>query len=462
MQQIPLSALLDRAAALLREGRAAEARVMLSPAVTQYPDHPALWFYFGFACHMVGDYGVAALAWGRSYDLEPQAQVLTNLGAATREGRPVAARAILRKAMRLQPGEIGNVINLLGCYVNEGDPVAGLRVIEEHPEALDHPQARFNAGLLALEAGDFGRGFRWYATGQHECRESRTYEGAEPLRAENFEAARGSRLIVYGEQGIGDELMFGTMLADVVRDFTVIYDHHPRLTELVGSAPWADRVERHATRKGEASWYRSGMADYAVPIGNLGQWYRSTREAFVWHGPVYRASADEAATNRRYLEALAAGRRIIGLALRGGTLKTARTYRSLDVPVLDRWWRRDDVLWVLLDYDDMSPVIREITERYGPGRVVWYPSISWAWDYARMAALVAATDAVVSVCQSVAHLSAAMGHRTCVLTPQRPAWRYGVGSTSVWYWYPAGHATLHRQRGVSWNEAMSEIEQCLL
>src|ERR1044071_5382433 len=125
-------------------------------------------------------------------------------------------------------------------------------------------------------------------------------------------------------------------------------------------------------------------------------------------------------------------------------MSAARTYRILHPQSLHAVLSDPRYLFVSLDYEDMTNLGNYITEAYGPNRFLWYPSICWAWDYKHVAALAKATDAVVTVCQSVAHLSAAMGHPTYVLTPSKPAWRYGL-TGETWNWYSHPNARLLRQ-----------------
>ncbi len=39
-------------------------------------------------------------------------------------------------------------------------------------------------------------------------------------------------LICFGEQGIGDEIMFSTMLNDAIEHYEIVFECHPRLEKL--------------------------------------------------------------------------------------------------------------------------------------------------------------------------------------------------------------------------------------
>lgn len=458
MQQVGLNEVIARVAKHLGDNELEPVPALLFPALNQFPDNPALWFYAGFFHNRVGAPAQAEAAWRRSYELEPQPLVLANLGAVLKDiGQPDQARVVLRRCLNAIPDDAGAACNITGTFVNEGCPHEGIEIGEAAVAGgYASRQTQFNLALLHLEAGNFARGFELYANGEHEARDRRIYGSATRMDASNFEAAKGSRLVVYGEQGIGDELMFATMLPDIRKDFTVTFDCHPRLDTLHATAPWGD-LERHATRKEKPTWFTEG--DYYAPIGDLAQFYRKDRAAFAWRGPYYQGDPSKV---RPYLDALADGRKVVGLAMRGGSLKTARTYRVIRPDFLVPLLERTDTLFVSLDYEDMSDVVAWVQARYGPDRFLWHPSINWAWEYHHVANLIAGLDGVISVCQSVAHLAAAMGRRTAVLTPSRPAWRYGVERRiqpcppEQWYWYPSGDAALCRQLGADWGPAVRQ------
>ena len=141
-------------------------------------------------------------------------------------------------------------------------------------------------------------------------------------------------------------------------------------------------------------------------------------------------------------------RPIVGLATRGGVMQTSRTYRTIRSDDLDRLFTQTDALFVCLDYDDVMDMANYIGTKHGEDRFKWWPSIVQHWDFDHVAALIEATDLTVTVCQSVAHLSASLAHPTRVLTPKRCAWRYAPApgiDPERWYWYGGANVKLYRQ-----------------
>lgn len=466
MHSLGLQSVVEQVEAALREGNANLAEQLLTPALDQRPNHAVLWFYYGSLCVARGQSALGYQCLLKSMDLEPHPAVWGNAAHCLRSMQQIdACRNLLQIGLEHDPGNPHILANLCGSYVNEGDPLPGIEYgnkVKDHAEC--GPGAKFNLALLNLEAGNLAEGFELYATGHHTAREDRVYEPDPPvLTREMHERLMGTdaRLLVYGEQGLGDELMFATMLKQASRDYKIVFDCHPRLQLLHETSKLAMETDVHfePTRKVRDRVVSSHGCEAKVAIGNLARFYRTSFDQFPAH-PHYSAPQDLAAQYREHLTKIAGGRQIIGLATRGGLMQTARLYRMLPLEVLERLFSDDSLMFVSLDYEDMTTLAQWSAQKYGPGKFIWQPSILWHWQYEYTAALVAATDAVVTVPQTVAHLSAAMGHPTYVMTPSRPDWRLGL-SGETWYWYPGSNTRLLRQQGQSWQPALQRLFELL-
>lgn len=477
MHSLALDQVVREVSEALKAENVNRARELLFPALDQKPDVGPLWFYAGIIESLSGRQAVAYELFRRSNELEPHPANWANLGGVLRTmGRIEECRAMLNRGLE-RMGENADLLgNLSGSYVNEGDPQPGIEYGERALAlAPDHGGAKFNLSLLYLESGQFDKGFDFYAEGAHRHRIEKTYDPDPPQLTPELHAqhrGQGKKLIVWAEQGIGDELMFATVLADAKKDYEIIFECHARLESMFRDSSWFKApgypITLHPTRKVSHDETVSGAgAHFKTAIGNLGRFYRRSPSDFRWDGPIYGAKSAEVQEMREFLEAVADGRKIIGLALRGGTMSTARTYRVMQPDDLKGLFDDERYLFVSLDYEDMTGLGEWFTRTYRtsrfefqPPRFLWYPSVCWAWDFEHQAALVAATDAVVTVCQSVAHLSAGMGHPTYVMTPSRPAWRYGL-SGEEWFWYPHPNARLLRQVGEDWRPASTALVDSL-
>lgn len=466
-----LKDVVERIQVCIGEGRIAEAEQLLFPALDQMPDTPALWFYAGSLFQTKGQHSLAIECWKKCHEIEPNPLVFVNLGAAYRTmNRIDECRSILQHGLTYLPDDAQLLTNLCGSYVNEGNPGPGIEAGEKALANGADNRATFNLGLLYLENGEYGKGFDHYSEGKHQHREERSYgpDDQLPLLSPQLHKelkGRDKTILIYGEQGLGDEIMFSTVLKNVVEDYDIIFDSHPRLELLHKTSMWArlgrarfSKVRITPTRKTqEPDIDLSGVAA-KVAIGDLCRLYRRDRADFYWEGPTLFAPEKETQEMRAQLELLANGRKIIGLATRGGTISTNTKYRRLPQEVIESLLAREDCYFVGLDYEDMTELSMWAQNKYGD-RYMWSAAVNFHWDIHHLAALIAATDTVITPCQTVAHLSAALGHSTHVLVPHKTAWRYGL-TGSQWAWYPGDHAVLHRQTD-SWDSALTQIHGAL-
>jgi tetratricopeptide (TPR) repeat protein len=486
MQEVGIQQVFSSIEQAFKDDDLKRVEALLWPALDQFPYESRLYFYGGCIKFKYAHCAVAAKLFERAIELDDAPHIYSNLGACYRRlNRHHEGIHVLQQALDRNPEYPPALVNLGSMFVNEGCPERGIPHLEK---ALaiggDEPEQGcvWNLGLLYLEDARFKDGFEQYRKGVNKERQVRIYgskDGSIPepelMTPETFRSARGAAtVIIHGEQGIGDELMFGTILNDAIDDFEVVFECHPRLERLHQNSTWANRlrsqgrpVRIYPTRKDE--WIQwpikdKVIAEYKMPMGDLATYYRpdldSFKESRKRHGPSYHAKPGESAGYAARLQALAGSRPIVGLATRGGVMQTSRNYRVVRHTEIDRLMEKTDALFVSLDYDDMTEIASYLGEKHGPDRFRWFPSINQHYYYDHTAALLEACDLTVTVCQSVFHLSAGMGLDTLCLTPKRCAWRYALikEEPELSFWYPNGNVRLLRQDDPeSWDGPLDKV-----
>jgi len=329
--------------------------------------------------------------------------------------------------------------------------------IASYDEALvltpDDPLARFHRSLALLTCGEFGRGWPDYE--QRLVSEGRQLPPRQ-LPVWDGKPFREGKLLVYGEQGIGDEIMFASCLPDLLAQC-------PRVA-LVCNAK-LEPIFRRSFPQAEVAAFESARdpaaplladAQKMIPIGSLPLLYRCSRDRFPRHDGYLHADPALARAYRGRLDALGPGLKI-GLSWRGGTDRSRRGLRSLDLDELAPVLGIPGARFINLQYDsreDEPGVAGPVAE----GALVhWQDALD---DYDRTAALVSSLDVVVSVCTAVIHLAGALGRPTLVMAPFSPEWRYGIAGHEM-PWYPA--ARIERQNSPGdWTPVVSVVRERLL
>lgn len=353
----------------------------------------------------------------QSHSANPTAWV--NLGkCADTLWRMDEAEAAYRRALsqvRAGDSEIKVTIftNLSALYLQRGQFREAER-FADYALQLDaqHLKSRHNKGLCLLAAGRWAEGWGYYeASVGSPSRVAWNYTGEPTWRGEP-----GKTVVVFGEQGLGDEICAASMFGDAIeRAGRLIIDCDARLATLFRRS--FPRATVYGTRADKViDWAEADRAiDYSIASMQLGGLFRTHAQAF--HGEPYLVSDPDRVLMWRALWR-AKGRPAVGLAWTGGLAQTGAHLRSVTpeqlAPILGM-----DCTFVSLQYRDAGAEIAGTP-------IVQYPDVLLR-DYDHTAALVASLDAVVSVPTTVAHLAGALGVPTVAMHAQASCWKYTAG-----------------------------------
>lgn len=427
---------IEGAQKLFLEGKIKEAEDQCVLMLNRNYENYALLALLGVIYTQTGRNGLAICMFRRSLDFNPKiSENWNNLGLAyLHEHVYDKAKSCYFKAISLVPEEDHAMMskfygNVASISVNEGRPEQG---IPDALKAIKYDEtnvgAHWNLALMYLELQNFRDGFREYEWGLlkglngKEIRHVREYgwthlDGTvEPTPW--WDGTPGKTVVVYGEQGVGDEIMFASCINDLRKVCKeVILDCHPRLVRLfTDSFPG---LTIHGTRKSdEVFWRDDHRIDYKLAIGSLPYWFR--RDGFPKHNGYLKANGQPKS-----------GRPKIGLGWIGGAKSTRIELRSMHLPWLLPILQQDADFYSL-QYGDSQKEIDWLKKEHGIE--VIQTGQERAEDYGECADLVSSLDLVISVNTSAVHLAGALGVPCWTFTPNKPAWRYGMkGEEMVWY-----------------------------
>lgn len=377
---------------------------------------------------------------------------LSNLGIALRQlGETAEARAYLDAALRVDPTHVGarhNSAIVLGDLGHED------KAIEELSELLvlnpNDEGTIFARAVLLLGKTEFAAGWEGYDLRRHreDCCRPFTFPDWDGS------ACRGKTLLIYGEQGIGDEIMFASCFSDVLaRVDNVIIECDPRLVPLFARSFAQAKIKGRVSLE-DVEWLRDiGSIDLQCASGSLPRLFRRSIEAFPAHAGYLRADEAKITKWRERLAQLP-GKIKVGLSWRGGLDRTRRNLRSLDLTQLAPLFRLSDVTFVNLQYGDVAAECDAASASLGKSIVQFPDAIA---DYDETAALVCALDLVVSVQTAIVHLTGALGKTALVMLPFSPEWRY-MRTGDRMLWYPS--VKLFRQeKPKEWEPVITKIAQ---
>jgi tetratricopeptide (TPR) repeat protein len=435
-------------------GRLDEALAYFQRAVTLEPGSSTARSNLALCLRRLDRHDEAESELRRALDLAPgDTWTATNLALVVRElGRPLEARALLEPHLARHPGAVDVRCALAAALQDLGD-LNGACAHYDAALACDPGSgaARLGRGMLRLSCAEFARGWDDYE-GRYDSDE--TPRRGFPFPEWDGGGFAGRAVLVYAEQGLGDEIMFANCLPDLIAEARrVVIECDPRLEPLFARS-FPEAAVFGATRTPEHAWLdRAGAIDVQLAAGSLPRRYRRAAPDFPEHSGYLHADSGRVRHYRERLAALGSGRKV-GLAWRGGLMRTRRAIRSIAPELLGPLMARTDLRFVSLQRGDVDEDLARMHSAGGRSPVHWSEVPD---DPDEAAALMVALDATITVCSSVVHLGGALGARVLAMVPASPEWRY-LRSGDRLPWYPSVEV-VRQQRAGDWAAVIECVTQ---
>lgn len=380
--------------------------------------------------------------------------------------------------------------------------------IGKHEEALDWAakaeatggtgDIAYNKSFALFQLGRWGEAWPEYAKsiGKREGTD-RDYG----LRRRSEDDTDWSSCLVHGEQGIGDEILFLSMLP---ADFAGVIECNAR-NETLFARSWPQARVYGTLGQRELSWLgrevRNGLT-HQLEMGGIGEfvgqaqpfqrahwlscdsarraahkaWLDVQRRRAAATDPSYAGfgrrdlqhRADGHAVSSRDFESslrrtrLDAGRvgLTVGIAWTGGAWRTGRLKRSIPFEVINRLALVHGVTFVCLEYEDRRDLLR------GGDWLNPHWATRKGADMDDLAALVSALDLVIAPTTSVVDLCGALGVECWALVDENPQWRYSdvcapAGPDSMWFYESVRTFRQQARDNGKWDRVIGEVAAAL-
>jgi len=377
-------------------------------------------------------------------------------GALSRQDEPAAAVAELEVARAAEPNNTLVLFRLARTRSAlrdwEGATEAFEACLALEPE---HADARYYLADLQMNAGRFDLGWDNY-----EARWFRPQLATEPrpfgFPKWNGESLRERTILAWGEQGVGEEILFASMIPDLMkRAGHVLVECDPRLQPLFErSFPGVETVGRSYPASPRTA---DTDIDIQTATGSLGRWLRLRASDFMCQAYLKADAGKSRSAVGRY-QALGTGPKI-GIAWRSFTpLKSFSSYKSSPIEAWQPVVRRDDAVFFNLQYSDCDEALA-FTEREWGIQVHVDPEVDQMSSLDDFAAQIDALDLVITTSNTTAHVAGALGKEVWVILPVKAGWRWSRDRTDS-VWYPK--ARLFRQQpGDDWTEILRSVGRAL-
>ncbi len=405
--------------------------------------------------------GKAIQAYRQSLELNPNdADVYSNFGTALKEqGQLEEAIDSYNTAIEIQPDHKEVYYNLGIALKEQGQLEEAIQVyykaIEIQPQFAN---AQNNIGLILFLQGDFKNGWQQYQW-RWECDDFPSENRPFHQLLWNGSNLSGKTILIWAEQGIGDEIMFASMLNDLRQSNTnIMVECEQRLISLFQRS-FPD-IQFFCRTNSPDQQLLNPNIDYQISMGSLGQWLRTDLDSFKPGQSYYlTACPDKTAELRNKYQKLANGRKLVGISWKSTDISQRRAKSkstSLEswAPVLSQ----PNCYFINLQYGDVETEVVKLESNTNL-KVYQDQEIDPLANLDGFAAQISALDLVISTSNTTVHMAGALGKRVWTLLPHIPDWRWTLDREEA-LWYPV--MRLFRQSSIGdWQEVFKRVSHAL-
>jgi len=244
---------------------------------------------------------------------------------------------------------------------------------------------------------------------------------------------KNSNILVLREQGVGDEILYGSMYYDLLNEFkNLIIECDERLIPL-----FKNSFKSHQNKFVKLGTYsldtkKINDFDHIIYAGSLGKYFRNDIKSFSQNS--YLKSID----NYKDLELNNILNQARGLKI-GISWKSFKnrysSEKSLSLEDFDNIFKISETRIFNLQYGDVKDELKEFTKKHNY-KIITLESLDLFNNFSGLANLLKNLDLFVTVSNSTAHLAGSLGVKTILIKPPNHAsfhyWNYADGKTP-WY-----------------------------
>ncbi len=370
------------------------------------------WAMMCRAALKTGKYAEGAIYATRAIAIEPlNADAYNNLGAALLSlARYDDALQAFKTTLTIDRDNI-LALNNLGvtaeklCKYEEAVQIYENLFLKLKPGTIAEAECKFRASFAYLGLGRLSEGWELYDYGFI----SSDYTSRNPKRKFNVpqwngEPESSKRLLVWREQGLGDEIQYYALLQEVLlRCPNIILECDPRLRSLLQRAYPSIKVR---------SWepnQRVIIEDYDlhIPAGSLLRLFRKNINDFKKFKPYVKPDYRLTEKFSKRLQSYA-GKKLIGVCWRSGLVDSTRIDNYLMLRDLSEILTNPNYVIVNLQYGDCEEELLRAEHALGI-KIVRWNDVDLKDDQEAVAALMYQLDVVLSAPTAVGQLAMVLG-----------------------------------------------------
>ncbi|MHA1539764.1 MAG: tetratricopeptide repeat protein [Alphaproteobacteria bacterium] len=347
-----------------------------------------------------------------------------------------AAAFFYRKALELDPKDDST-------WLNYSQNLKVQKRMDESLECLEECLAlnptseygHYHFGLFSLLSGDLKRGFHEYQW-RWSVESFPSPKRPFPQKYWKGQSLQGKKILVWGEQGVGEEIMFSHLIKDLQEEGAAecSFEADHRLVPLFQRSYPDVKVFARKVNPPDFVMDKTTI-DYHSAIGSTCRAFRTRFEKFPKHEG-YLVPDEKRVTEfkKRYDKMKRKGDLKVGISWKSLN-KTLGAPKTVTLADWEDILKQKGAFFVNLQYGDCTEDLALLKEKTGL-EIYDDPNIDLREDLDGLAAQISTLDLVITTSNVTAHLAGALGIPALVLLPHVPLWHWFLGREGS-PWYPS-------------------------
>ena len=424
------------------------------------PKYPEAYNNLGLILQQQGEVEKAIVCFRRALKINavfPEAY--TNLGNVLLKERGGVDKAIAlyNRAIDIDPNHSEAFYNLGYAQHRQGDFEKSLqsyqRVFSIDP---DQAVAHLSYSMTLLIMGRFAEGWTEHEWRWKDIAFESEHKRSFPQPLWDGSSLTGKTILIWLEQGIGDQIMFASLLPKLQHQaHHVVVETGKRLIPIFQRS--YPGIEIVPAQNPPDSILLDDSIDFQSSIASLPQWFLPDEASFPRQQNYLEGCPRKTKLLREKYQKLAGGKILIGISWKSanesiGELKSAalKNWESL--------LSETDCFFVSLQYGDVERELREFAEQTGM-KIYYDEEINSLESLDDFVSQVGALDLIISTSNTTVHVAGALGKPVWTLLNYVPSWRWMVGRSDS-LWYPS--MVLFRQKYIGdWSSVFQSVHRHL-
>jgi Flp pilus assembly protein TadD len=434
-----IRALNNFGAALLRNKQLEEAKDILLYALELSPDNIDIYTNLGSVYQGLLEPKKSLEVAFKVIQINPTwFMAYNNLGCALGDlMRLDDAKEAYKTALALNPSYFPAIINLAQLEIKSGNQRRGLELYENILESNkisdgERDLVKYYLSHSYLYFGELAKGWDYYDSGFSSLLPTGAYRSLrkfkQPFWSGDIEEKK--TILIWREQGLGDEILFSTCLHDVHKtNLNIILECDPRLIDIFQRTYPKFKVRGESVHEDNFSKFND--FDFQIAIGSLPRYFRRNILDFEIKPTVWKPLTNLVTNIKEKIKPYQ-DKTLIGICWRSGKLSIER---NLNYTALQDWGPlliNPNYQFVNLVHGNCEHEISEVEKMFGIHILRW-TDIDLKNDLESVLALINELDCVVSIGSAASVIAGAAGVNTLVLLQQ--SWVL-LGQPDKYHWFP--------------------------